>query len=103
MMEGIDASFSGVVFIGAAQPTRNRRSGPYGPMAIGIRDRVNGVSVRDWNAIAGHFGVPVAAISAAIRPSVGSRRHGRADRTAVVSGWLKDLRRHGGDAASEAS
>jgi len=69
MMEGIDASFSGVVFIGyhAAANTESAVLAHTVRGAIGIRDlRVNGVSVPEggWNAaIAGHFGVPVAAIS----------------------------------------
>jgi len=69
MMEGIDASFSGVVFIGyhASANTEAAVLAHTYRGAIGIRDlRVNGASVPEggWNAaIAGHFGVPVVAIS----------------------------------------
>lgn len=68
MMHGIDASFAGVIFIGYHAGTTN---------AAGVRAhsfssatladlRLNGVSVTEgaWNAaLAGHFGVPVLAVS----------------------------------------
>ena len=68
MMQGIDASFAGVIFIGYHAGTTN---------AAGVRAhtfssatladlRLNGVSVTEgaWNAaLAGHFGVPVLAVS----------------------------------------
>jgi len=69
MMEGIDSSFAAVVFIGyhAAANTENAVLAHTVRGATGIRDlRLNGVSVPEggWNAaIAGHFGVPVVAIS----------------------------------------
>lgn len=69
MMEGLDASFGAVVFIGyhAAAGTEVAVMAHTYRGAMGIRDlRVNGVSVPEggWNAaIAGHFGVPIAAIS----------------------------------------
>lgn len=69
MMEGLDASFGAVVFIGyhAAADTEVAVMAHTYRGAMGIRDlRVNGVSVPEggWNAaIAGHFGVPIAAIS----------------------------------------
>lgn len=69
MMEGLDASFGAVVFIGyhAAADTESAVMAHTYRGAMGIRDlRVNGVSVPEggWNAaIAGHFGVPIAAIS----------------------------------------
>ena len=69
MMEGLDASFGAVVFIGyhAAADTESALMAHTYRGAMGIRDlRVNGVSVPEggWNAaIAGHFGVPIAAIS----------------------------------------
>ena len=69
MMEGLDASFGAVVFIGyhAAAGTESAVMAHTYRGAMGIRDlRVNGVSVPEggWNAaIAGHFGVPIAAIS----------------------------------------
>jgi D-amino peptidase len=69
MMEGLDASFGAVVFIGyhAAADTESAVMAHTYRGATGIRDlRVNGVSVPEggWNAaIAGHFGVPIAAIS----------------------------------------
>ena len=69
MMEGLDASFGAVVFIGyhASADTELAVMAHTYRGAMGIRDlRVNGVSVPEggWNAaIAGHFGVPIAAIS----------------------------------------
>ena len=69
MMEGIDRSFAAVVFIGyhAAANTESAVLAHTYRGAGGIRDlRLNGVSVPEggWNAaIAGHFGVPVVAIS----------------------------------------
>lgn len=68
MMHGIDATFGGVIFIGYHAGTTN---------AAGVRAhsfssatladlRLNGVSVTEgaWNAaLAGHFGVPVLAVS----------------------------------------
>jgi D-amino peptidase len=68
MMHGIDASFAGVIFIGYHAATTN---------AAGVRAhsfssatladlRLNGASVTEgaWNAaLAGHFGVPVLAVS----------------------------------------
>lgn len=69
MMEGIDASFGGVVYVGyhAAANTEAAVLAHTIRGAIGIRDlRINGMSVPEggWNAaIAGHFGVPVVAIT----------------------------------------
>jgi D-amino peptidase len=69
MMEGLDASFGAVVFIGyhAAANTESAVMAHTIRGAVGIRDlRINGVSVPEggWNAaIAGQFGVPVVAIS----------------------------------------
>jgi len=69
MMEGIDASFGGVVYIGyhAAANTEAAVLAHTIRGAVGIRElRINGVAVPEggWNAaIAGHFGVPVIAIS----------------------------------------
>ena len=69
MMEGIDRSFAAVVFIGyhASANTESAVMAHTYRGAGGIRDlRLNGVSVPEggWNAaIAGHFGVPVVAIS----------------------------------------
>ena len=68
MMQGIDGSFAGVIFIGYHSGTTN---------AAGVRAhtfssatladlRLNGASVTEgaWNAaLAGHFGVPVLAVS----------------------------------------
>ena len=68
MMEGLDASFDGVIFIGYHASTTN----PEGVRAHTMSSatladvRLNGVSVPEavFNAaIAGHFGVPVIAIS----------------------------------------
>lgn len=68
MMQGIDASFGGVIFIGYHASTTN----PAGVRAhtmssANLADlRLNGVSVTEgaWNAaLAGHFGVPVIAVS----------------------------------------
>lgn len=69
MMEGIDASFGGVVYIGyhAAANTEAAVLAHTVRGAVGIRElRINGIAVPEggWNAaIAGHFGVPVIAIS----------------------------------------
>jgi D-amino peptidase len=68
MMQGIDASFAGVIFIGYHAGTTN----PQGVRAHSFSSatladlRLNGVSVTEgaWNAaLAGHFGVPVLAVS----------------------------------------
>ena len=68
MMQGIDASFAGVIFIGYHAGTTN----PEGVRAHTFSSatladlRLNGVSVTEgaWNAaLAGHFGVPVVAVS----------------------------------------
>jgi D-amino peptidase len=68
MMQGIDASFAGVVFVGYHAGTTN----PEGVRAhtfssANLADvRVNGASVNEgvWNAaLAGQFGVPVLAVS----------------------------------------
>ncbi len=68
MMQGIDESFDGVVFIGYHASTTN----PEGVRAHTFSSatladvRLNGVSVTEgaWNAaLAGHFGVPVIAVS----------------------------------------
>jgi len=69
MMEGIDASFTAVVFVGY-HAGANAEGGVLAHTyrgAGGIRDlRINGVSVPEGGlnaAIAGHFGVPVVAVS----------------------------------------
>jgi D-amino peptidase len=69
MMEGIDASFAAVVFIGY-HAAANAEGGVLAHTyrgAGGIRElRINGVSVPEGGlnaAIAGHFGVPVVAVS----------------------------------------
>lgn len=69
MMEGIDASFQAVVFIGY-HAAANAEGGVLAHTyrgAGGLRDlRIGGVSVPEGGlnaAIAGHFGVPVAAVS----------------------------------------
>jgi D-amino peptidase len=68
MMQGLDASFDGVVFIGYHASTTN----PAGVRAHSFSSanladvRVNGVSVTEgaWNAaLAAHYGVPVLAVS----------------------------------------
>lgn len=68
MMQGIDDSFDGVIFIGYHASTTN----PDGVRAHTMSSanmadlRLNGVSVTEgaWNAaLAGHFGVPVLAVS----------------------------------------
>ena len=68
MMQGIDASFAGVIFIGYHAGTTN----PLGVRAHSFSSatladlRLNGVSVTEgaWNAaLAAHFGVPVLAVS----------------------------------------
>ena len=68
MMQGIDETFDAVVFIGyhAARPTRPAY-GPHTFSSANLADvRVNGVSVSEGAsnaAVAGHFGVPVVAVS----------------------------------------
>lgn len=68
MMQGIDATFAGAIFIGYHAGTTN----PAGVRAHTFSSatladlRLNGVSVTEgaWNAaLAGHFGVPVLAVS----------------------------------------
>lgn len=68
MMEGVDGTFAGVVFIGYHAGTTN----PVGVRAHTFSSatladvRLNGASVNEgvWNAaVAGHFGVPVLAVS----------------------------------------
>jgi D-amino peptidase len=68
MMQGIDESFDGVIFVGYHASTTN----PDGVRAHSFSSasladlRLNGVSVTEgaWNAaLAGHFGVPVLAVS----------------------------------------
>lgn len=68
MMQGIDESFDGVIFIGYHASTTN----PDGVRAHTMSSanmadlRLNGVSVTEgaWNAaLAGHFGVPILAVS----------------------------------------
>jgi D-amino peptidase len=68
MMEGIDASFDGVLFIGYHAGTTNPRGVRAHTMSsASLADlRLNGVSVTEggWNAaLAGHFGVPVLMVS----------------------------------------
>jgi D-amino peptidase len=68
MMEGIDASFDGVLFIGYHAGTTNPRGVRAHTMSsANLADlRLNGVSVPEgaWNAaLAGHFGVPVLMVS----------------------------------------
>jgi D-amino peptidase len=68
MMQGIDASFAGVIFIGYHAGTTNAsgvRAHTFSSATLADL-RLNGVSVTEgaWNAaLAGHFGVPVLAVS----------------------------------------
>ena len=68
MMQGIDASFAGVIFIGYHAGTTNVsgvRAHTFSSATLADL-RLNGVSVTEgaWNAaLAGHFGVPVLAVS----------------------------------------
>jgi D-amino peptidase len=68
MMHGIDATFAGVVFIGYHAGTTNAsgvRAHTFSSATLADL-RLNGVSVTEgaWNAaLAGHFGVPVLAVS----------------------------------------
>jgi D-amino peptidase len=68
MMDGIDASFDGVLFIGYHASTTNPRGVRAHTMSSAtLADlRLNGASVTEgaWNAaLAGHFGVPVLMVS----------------------------------------
>ena len=68
MMEGIDASFDGVIFLGyhaSASNTRGVRAHTMSSANV-IDIRLNGISMSEGSmnaAIAGHFGVPVVMIS----------------------------------------
>jgi D-amino peptidase len=68
MMHGIDATFGGVIFIGYHAGTTNSagvRAHSFSSATLADL-RLNGVSVTEgaWNAaLAGHFGVPVLAVS----------------------------------------
>lgn len=68
MMQGIDESFDGVIFIGYHASTMNSEGVRAHTMSsANMADlRLNGVSVTEgaWNAaLAGHFGVPILAVS----------------------------------------
>jgi D-amino peptidase len=68
MMHGIDATFAGVIFVGYHAGTTNADGvRAHSFSSANLADlRLNGVSVTEgaWNAaLAGHFGVPVLAVS----------------------------------------